>query len=120
MSRDSLNDLNARLLAFARERDWEQFHSPKNLSMALAGEAGELLEHFQWRSFEESEAHCRNEDARQEIADEMADIAIYLTEMADNLGIDLLAAMASKLDKNAAKYPVEKARGSHKKYSDLE
>lgn len=116
----SLPELLARIRQFRDERDWMQFHNPKNLAISISLEAAELLEHFQWRSFEESEAHCRNEDARQEIADEMADIAIYLTEMADNLGIDLLAAMASKLDKNAAKYPVEKARGSHKKYSDLE
>lgn len=103
---------------FRDERDWMQFHNPKNLAISISLEANELLEHFQWRSFEESEAHA--EDDREAIADEMADVAIYLAELADNLGIDLLAAMESKIAKNAAKYPVAKAKGSHRKYSDLE
>ncbi len=115
-----LSELQARIRKFRDERDWMQFHNPKNLAISISLEAAELLEHFQWRSFEESEAHTRDPEARREIAEEMADIAIYLAELADNLDIDLLAAMETKLEKNAAKYPVEKARGSHKKYSDLE
>jgi NTP pyrophosphatase (non-canonical NTP hydrolase) len=114
----SLSEIQDRIRTFRDERDWMQFHNPKNIAISISLEAAELLEHFQWRSFEESETHC--EEAREEIADEMADIAIYLAELADNLGIDLLDAMESKLAKNAAKYPVEKAKGSHKKYSDLE
>lgn len=116
----SLEELQTRIRQFRDERDWMQFHNPKNLAISISLEASELLEHFQWRSFEESEAHCRDEEAREAIADEMADIAIYLAELADNLDIDLLEAMANKLAKNAAKYPAEKSRGSHKKYSDLE
>lgn len=115
-----LSAIQAKIRAFRDERDWMQFHNPKNIAISISLEAAELLEHFQWRSFEESEAHCGDESAREDIADEMADIGIYLAELADNLGIDLLAAMEAKLAKNAAKYPVEKARGSHKKYSDLE
>ena len=114
----TLSEIQAEIRAFRDARDWLQFHNPKNLAISISLEASELLEHFQWRSFEESEAHAR--DAREEIADEMADIAVYLAEMADLLGIDLLEAMRNKLAKNAAKYPVEKARGSHKKYTDLE
>lgn len=113
----TLPEIQAQIRAFRDARDWLQFHNPKNLAISIALEAGELLEHFQWRSFEESQAHA--EAAREDLADEMADIAIYLAEFADLLGIDLLAAMEAKLAKNAAKYPVEKARGSHKKYTDL-
>ncbi len=116
----TLPELQARIRAFRDERDWMQFHNPKNIAISISLEAAELLEHFQWRSFDESEAYCEDEAARGELADEMADIGIYLAELADNLGIDLMAAMEAKLAKNAAKYPVEKARGSHKKYSDLE
>jgi dCTP diphosphatase len=113
-----LSEITARIRAFREERDWMQFHNPKNLAISISLEANELLEHFQWRSFEESEAHAR--DAKDEIADEIADVAIYVAELADNLGIDLLEAMETKLKKNAAKYPVEKARGSHAKYSEFE
>lgn len=116
----TLADLQEKIRVFRDERDWMQFHNPKNVAISISLEAAELLEHFQWRTFAESEDYCRDEKARQEIADEMADIAIYLAELADNLDIDLLAAMDAKLAKNAAKYPTEKARGTHKKYSDLE
>ena len=112
-----LEQITAQIRAFRDERDWMQFHNPKNLAISISLEANELLEHFQWRSFEESEAHSR--EAKDEIAEEMADVAIYLTELADNLGIDLLAAMEAKLAKNAAKYPIEKAHGNHAKYTKL-
>ena len=114
----TLAEVTDQIRAFRDERDWMQFHNPKNLAISISLEASELLEHFQWRSFEESEAHAR--DAKDEIADEMADIAIYLAELADNLGIDLLEAMETKIAKNAAKYPVEKAHGSHAKYTELD
>ena len=106
-----------RIREFRDAREWMQFHNPKNLAISISLEAAELLEHFQWKSMEESEAHAKA--ARSEIAEEMADIAIYLFEMADNLGIDILAAMNGKLRKNAKKYPVRVSRGSSKKYSDL-
>ena len=113
----TLADITSRIRAFRDERDWMQFHNPKNLAISISLEANELLEHFQWRSFEESEAHAR--DAREEIAEEIADVAIYLAELADNLGIDLIEAMESKLAKNAEKYPVAKSRGSHAKHSEF-
>jgi NTP pyrophosphatase (non-canonical NTP hydrolase) len=109
MPRDSLDDLNRLLLAFARERDWEQFHSPKNLAMALAGECGELLEHFQWLTEEQS---ARLEGAhKREVGREMADILIYLIRLAERMDLDLIAAAYEKIAVNEARYPVEKVRG---------
>ena len=112
-----LDSVIKRIRAFRDARDWMQFHNPKNLAISISLEAGELLEHFQWKSMEESEAHAKA--AQSKIAEEMADIAIYLFELADNLGIDILAAMNGKLQKNEKKYPVRKSRGSNKKYSEL-
>jgi NTP pyrophosphatase (non-canonical NTP hydrolase) len=102
---------------FTAERDWAQFHSPKNLAMALAGEAGELLELFQWLTQEES----RNlpDDARQAVAHEIADIQIYLAAISDRLGIDIGPAVAEKMKLNAEKYPPDLARGTALKYSKL-
>jgi NTP pyrophosphatase (non-canonical NTP hydrolase) len=113
---DSLDQLNARLLAFARERDWEQFHSPKNLAMALAGEAGELLEHFQWLS-EQQSAELSVEKKRQ-VAHELADILNYLVRLAERLDIDLLAAADEKIAINAARYPADKVRGDARRASE--
>jgi NTP pyrophosphatase (non-canonical NTP hydrolase) len=113
---DSLDQLNARLLAFARERDWEQFHSPKNLAMALAGEAGELLEHFQWLT-EQQSAELSAEKKRQ-VAHELADILNYLVRLAERLDIDLLAAADEKIAINAARYPVDKVRGDARRASE--
>ncbi len=109
MSRDHLDDLNAKLLAFAQERDWEQFHSPKNLSMALAGEAGELLEHFQWLSEQQSE----DLDAakKDQVALEMADILIYLIRLAQRLDIDVVDAAYRKVAINQSRYPAARVRG---------
>jgi NTP pyrophosphatase (non-canonical NTP hydrolase) len=102
---------------FRDERDWMQFHNPKNLAVSVVLEAAELLEHFQWKDPEESEQHAR--EAKSDIADEVADIAVYLIELCDNLGIDLEAAIHAKLHKNAEKYPVAKSKGLAKKYNDL-
>jgi len=113
----SLEELRARLAAFAAERDWEQFHSPKNLAMALAAEAGELLEHFQWLTEEQSAA--LPEATREEVALEIADVLLFLLRLADRLGIDPLQAGARKLELNARKYPVEKSRGRATKYDRL-
>jgi dCTP diphosphatase len=112
-------ELRERVMAFARERDWEQFHSPKNLSMALAAEAGELMEHFLWTDSRESTETVRSEKKRHLIEDEIADVVIYALEFANVCGIDLAAAIEAKLGKNAAKYPVEKARGRAVKYTEL-
>lgn len=107
----------ARIRAFRDERDWMQFHDPKNLAVSIAIEAAELLEHFQWKDKAQSERHAV--ENKQAVAEEIADVAIYLLELADNLGIDLEKAIHEKLDKNAQKYPVEKARGVAKKYTEL-
>jgi len=113
----SLEELRTRLAAFAAERDWQQFHSPKNLAMALAAEAGELLEHFQWLT--EDESGALPEAARTEVALEIADVLLFLVRLADRLGIDPLDAAARKLELNARKYPVDKSRGRATKYDRL-
>jgi dCTP diphosphatase len=114
---NELNTLRDQLRAFAAEREWDQFHSPKNLAMALSVEASELLEHFQWRG--ERESYELTVEERQAVAYEAADVMLYLIRLSDKLGIDLIRAAKEKMVLNAAKYPVEKARGSAKKYTDL-
>ena len=114
----NLDDLTARLRAFARERDWEQFHAPKNLAMALAVEASELMEHFQWLT--ERQSGELSPEVKQKVAAELADVFIYTVRLADRLGVDLAPAVEAKIIANAAKYPVEKSRGSAKKYTELE
>jgi NTP pyrophosphatase (non-canonical NTP hydrolase) len=113
---DSLARLDARLLAFARERDWEQFQSPKNLAMALAGEAGELLEHFQWLT-EEQSANLDNAK-RRSVAHELADILNYLVRLAERLDIDLLAAADEKIVINERRYPADKVRGDARRAAE--
>jgi NTP pyrophosphatase (non-canonical NTP hydrolase) len=115
----TLADLKARVLAFVRERDWEQFHSPKNLSMALAAESGELMEHFLWATPEQSRAIAAEPGKRGKIADELADVVIYALEFANITGLDVAAAIEAKMAANAQKYPVEKARGRSEKYTEL-
>lgn len=114
---DTLTHLRERLAAFAAEREWEPFHNPKNLAMALAGEAGELLEHFQWLTFEQA-AHL-SPAVKHEVAMECADVLLFLIRLADKLDIDLAAAAETKLQHNAQKYPVEKSRGKATKYDKL-
>ena len=106
---DALEDLRQRLRVFADERDWEQFHAPKNLASALIVEAGELLEHFQWLSEEKSRA--LDEQTRAAVALEMADVLLYLIRMADQLGIDLLDAASRKIALNEKKYPAQEVFG---------
>ena len=117
MPHDTLTHLRDRLRAFAAERDWDQFHNPKNLAMALSGEVGELLEHFQWLTFEEAAA--LSPDARGEVALEAADVLLYLVRLCDRLGIDLEDAAERKLAINARKYPAGVARGKATKYDKL-
>jgi len=114
---DSLEILRARLAEFAAARDWEQFHNPKNLAMALAGEAGEVLEHFQWLTFEQ--ASDLPAETRAEVALECADVLLFLLRLCDKLDIDLAAAAEKKLALNAKKYPAEKSRGRATKYNKL-
>ena len=117
MSDDALSEVRDALRAFTREREWDRDHTPKNLAMALIVEAAELAEHFQWLTAEESQSP--QDGKREKIRDELADVLIYLVELADTLDVDLAAAARDKLGKNALKYPVEKARGNAKKYDEL-
>ena len=113
---DKLKQLQNRIREFATARDWDQFHSPKNLSMALIAEAAELIEHFQWLS-EEQSANLSS-DTLAEVSHELADIFVYLLRMSDKLGIDLVDAAHRKMDINEEKYPADKVRGSSKKYTE--
>lgn len=114
---DSLNQLKKQLLDFARERDWEQFQSPKNLSMALCGEVGELVECFQWLT--EDESRNLNSEQFARVADEVADVQLYLILLAERLEMDVISEAQRKIQKNAQKYPVAKSKGNAKKYSEL-
>jgi dCTP diphosphatase len=118
-SATTVAELKNRVLAFARERDWEQFHAPKNLSMALAAEAAELMEHFLWATPEESRAVALDPAGKARIAEELADVVIYALEFANATGLDLAASIEAKIAANAKKYPVDKARGRSVKYTEL-
>lgn len=107
------------LRQFAQERDWQQFHSPKNLAMALSGEVGELTEIFQWMTQADSHRAGSAPETANAVRDELADVALYLIRLADVLGVDLNAAIAHKLAANAVKYPIETARGVSTKYDQL-
>lgn len=110
-----LDDLKSRLRAFSAERDWDQFHSPKNLAMALTVEAAELQEIFQWLT--EAQSAALSASDKQRAADEIADVLLYLIRLADKLDIDIAQAALDKLAKNADKYPVELAKGRAEKYT---
>ena len=112
-----MDELKQRLRAFAAERDWEQYHSPKNLAMALSVEAGEILEHFQWLT--EDESRRPPPETMAEIRDEIGDTLNYLARLSDMLDIDPIAAALEKIKKNAEKYPADKARGKADKYTKL-
>ncbi len=116
MSTSSIAQLQQQLREFAAARDWDQFHSPKNLSMALIAEAAELVEHFQWLT--EAQSQALPEKKRAEVEMELADIFVYLLRIADKLNVDLLDAAHKKLKLNAEKYPADKVRGSAKKYTE--
>ncbi len=108
--------LRDKLRTFAAEREWDQFHSPKNLAAALSVEASELLEHFQWLT--EHESSRLAQETRGEVCDELADVLLYLVRLADKLDVDLVDAAEKKIAKNAKKYPAAQVRGSMKKYSE--
>lgn len=116
MSTEALKALQLKLRAFAAERDWDRFHSPKNLSMALSVEAGELVEEFQWLTEEQSQA--LDAARRERVRLELADIFIYLLRIADRLDVDLMQAAADKMVLNAAKYPADVVRGDPRKYDE--
>ena len=111
----TLDDLAAQLREFARERDWERFHTPKNLAVSLAVEVGEVLEHVQWGTDEEIAESACSADGRAAIAEEMADVFIYLVRLADVVGVDLMEAATAKLAANARRYPADEVRGSSAK-----
>ncbi|MGB9150015.1 MAG: nucleotide pyrophosphohydrolase [Burkholderiales bacterium] len=114
MCKDELAKLAESLQQFAAERDWDQFHSPKNLACALSVETSEVLEHFQWLK----DGETLSEEKKAQIALELADVLLYLTRLADKLGIDLISSAQQKLVLNAEKYPVDIVKGSSKKYTE--
>lgn len=112
-----IQQLTQKIKEFRDQRDWLQFHNHKDMALSLVLEAAEVLEHFQWKTQAEVERHAR--EHKDELADELADVAMFLFELSDNVGIDLPEAISRKLQKNAEKYPVEKSRGRHTKYTRL-
>ena len=118
MEKNNFQENADRIISFRDERDWKQFHNPKDMAISLVLESTELLEHFQWKNDTEISEHL--ETKRSEVADELSDVLYWVILMANDLDIDLNKALSDKMDKNEAKYPVEKARGNHKKYTELE
>lgn len=114
---DSIAELTATIQKFVDAREWRKYHNAKDLAVAIAAEAGELMQHFVWQQEEQIEA--RLEDKRAEIASEIADVAILLFEFADNLGLNLGEVMSEKIARNDVRYPVEKSRGNNLKYTEL-
>ena len=115
---DSIDALRARVNEFVEERDWTQFHSPKNLAMAMIVEAGEVVEHFQWMT--EQESKDLDDEKKAQVGQELSDTFVYLLRIAEVCGIDLIEAANKKIDLNAKKYPVDKAKGSNAKYTEYE
>jgi NTP pyrophosphatase (non-canonical NTP hydrolase) len=115
---DALRELQRRLAEFAAARDWQQFHSPKNLAMALSVEVGELVEEFQWLTEEQSRS--LDDERRERVRLELADVFIYLLRLADGLGVDLLRAADDKIALNERKYPAERVRGDARKYDEYD
>jgi NTP pyrophosphatase (non-canonical NTP hydrolase) len=114
---NKIKKLTSEIIKFRKERDWKQFHTPKDLAISLSLEAGEVLEHFQWKKPKETEQYIK--EHKEEIADELADVFNFLLIMSHDLEIDLLKAGENKIKKNRLKYPIEKAKGRYTKYSKL-
>lgn len=117
MEKTTLKELVDRLIAFRNARDWKQFHNPKDLAISLSLEAGEVLEHFQWKSKEEIEKYVI--ENKEEIGEELADVFNWVLVLSHDLDIDIVEASEKKISQNEAKYPVEKAKGKHTKYTKL-
>jgi len=113
----TIEEMTQKILAFRDARDWKQFHNPKDMAISLSLEASEVLEHFQWKSKEEIEKYIV--DAKGEIGEELADVMNWVLVMSHDLNIDILEALENKIKKNEFKYPVEKAKGVHTKYTKL-
>ena len=114
-----LHELKDKIKSFCDARDWDQFHDPKELAIALSIEASELLEHFRWKNKEEVKKIWEDPQKKEDIEDEMADILYFLVRMAQRYNLDLSEALDRKMEKNEKKYPLEKAKGSNKKYNEL-
>lgn len=119
MEMNQIENLQERIQEFAKEREWDQFHTPKNLSMALAGEAAELMELFQWLTTAQSFDILKDPSKGEKVREEIADVFIYALRFSQILGIDVEEAIKEKMVKNGKKYPVEKARGNSLKYTEL-
>ena len=117
MLMSNIEELTNRVIAFRDARNWKQFHNPKDSAISLVLEATEVLEHFQWKNSEEMARHVVGK--KEEVADELADVMYWVLLMANDMNIDITGAFVKKLEKNEAKYPVEKAKGTHKKYTEL-
>lgn len=113
----NIKNLTERIIAFRNARDWKQFHNPKDVALSLVLEAGEVMEHFQWKNKEEMEKYVI--DKKEDISDELADVLYWVLLMSHDLNIDVLDALEKKIKKNEDKYPVEKAKGNHIKYTNL-
>ena len=113
----NIKGLTERIISFRDARDWKQFHNPKDVALSLVLEAGEVMEHFQWKSKEEMEKYIKTNKA--DIGEELADVLYWVLLMSHDLKIDVLDALEKKIKKNEDKYPVEKAKGKHTKYTDL-
>jgi len=113
----NIDEITKRITAFRDARDWKQFHNPKDMAISLLLESSELLEHFQWKDKEEAENHSVNN--KSEIAEELSDILYWVLLISNDLNIDILDALDKKMLKNEAKYPEDKSRGNHKKYTEL-
>lgn len=112
-----ITELQKLVVDFRDERDWGQFHNPKDMAISLALEAAEVLEHFQWKTSDEIKVHLKSK--KHELSEELADVLYWVLLMAHDMDIDIAQSFSAKIEKNAAKYPVEKSKGSHKKYTEL-
>ena len=113
----NIKDLTEKIIAFRNARDWKQFHNPKDVALSLVLEAGEVMEHFQWKNKEEVEKYIKTN--KNDIGEELADVLYWVLLMSYDLKIDILDALEKKLEKNKVKYPIEKAKGKHTKYNKL-
>lgn len=117
MSKDGISNLTNRIIDFRDARDWKQFHNPKDVALSLSLEAAEVLEHFQWKNGKELEEYI--ETHREHIGEELSDVLYWVLLMSHDLDIDIIEALSKKMDKNEAKYPEDKFKGSHKKYNEI-
>jgi len=114
---DKIKELTDRIIKFRDARDWKQFHNPKDVALSMVLEAGEVMEHFQWKDKEEVEEYLKQN--KDDVAEEIADVLYYILLMSHDLNIDIEETLEKKIKKNESKYPVEKSKGNHKKYNEI-